>query len=101
MLESRAVSSPGAVGPSGRVSWLERVEALPAPVLCFLVGLVLAVASFLFFAPPLFLPIYWDGRINDMMRLAEHPLRRDLYEPILSYRLTMPVITHVLGLRGL
>jgi hypothetical protein len=48
------------------------------------VGLFWCVVSFILYAPPLFIPIYPTARIVDLMKLAEHPLRRALYEPILS-----------------
>lgn len=92
---SDRVSSVGLPGP------LSAIEQLPFPVVCGLVGLLWCVCSFLVYAPPLFIPLYPSARINDLMRLAEHPLRRDLTDSIVAYRLTVPVLAYLLHIRGL
>jgi len=84
------------------VAWvLARLEPLPFPVACGVIGLFWCAISFLLYAPALFLPLYPDARIHDLMKMAEHPLRRDLHEPILAYRLSIPVIAYLLQVRGL
>jgi len=87
-------------GLIGRI--LARLEGLPLPVACGLIGGLWCALSFFLYAPPaLFLPLYADTRIHDLMRMAEHPLRRDLHEPILAYRLSMPILAYLLQIRGL
>jgi len=94
-----AVSTPGfpKTGlPRPFASW----EELPFPLLCAAVGLIWCVISFILYAPPLFIPIYPTARIRDVMLMSDHPLRRDLYEVILTYRVTLPLIAYVTHLRG-
>jgi hypothetical protein len=89
--------------PQGRRCFpgpLAKLESLPFPVVCAVVGLLWCAVSFFLYSPPLFLPNDPTARINDFMKMAEHPLRRDLYEPILAYRVSVPLIAHVLGFRG-
>ncbi len=88
---------PSALLPGPFAAW----EALSFPAQCVAVGLFWCVVSFLFYAPPLFVPIYPDARIVDLMKLTEHPLRRDLFEPILAYRLSTPLIGYLLHVHGL
>lgn len=81
--------------------FLERLERLPLPVACGVIGVLWCALSFFLYAPPaLYLPLYADTRLHDLMRMAEHPLRRDLHEPILAYRLSVPIVAYLLQLRG-
>ncbi|MBD2459667.1 hypothetical protein H6G89_01305 [Oscillatoria sp. FACHB-1407] len=41
-------------------------------------------------------PSRWD----DLLAMCANPLTRNLHEPILAYRITLPVIAHSLGLYG-
>lgn len=80
---------------------LTPLQRLPFPAFCLVVGFFLNVCSFILYAPPLFLNAVPDSRILDVVRMAEHPFRRDLNEPILYFRLTLPVLAHILGLRAI
>jgi len=68
--------------------------------LCGAVGIFACLVSLAFYFPPLFLGLKPDNRIFDLAKMAEHPLRRDLYEPILCFRLTVPLLAHVVGARS-
>jgi len=39
------------------------------------------------------------GRLSDFIAQADNPLIRSLREPILGYRITVPVLNHLLGIR--
>ena len=62
-----------------------------------------AVLVSLFLAAPvlwIYLEPGYGGRLADFMAQAAEPLRRDLKEPILGYRITVPLLNHWLGFRG-
>jgi len=65
------------------------------------VGVLLNLASLVLYAPPLFLDPQSDNRIFDVIKMSEQPLGGDLHEPILRYRLTIPLIAHLLGFRSI
>jgi hypothetical protein len=66
------------------------------------VGTFAFLVSLLLAAPVLW--IYLEpgagGRLADFIALAAEPFRRDLKEPILGYRITVPLLNYFLGLRG-
>lgn len=66
------------------------------------VGFFSFLVSLLLAAPVLW--IYLEpgagGRLADFMAQAAEPFRRDLKEPILGYRFTVPLLNYFLGLRG-
>lgn len=66
-----------------------------ASVLIGLAGWALSIL--LYFSWEMILP---ENRVrwNDVIKLAENPFRRDLEEPILSYRILIPGIFYLLGL---
>jgi len=75
-----------------RAGWRQDVRS---GLFAFLVSLCLAA------------PILWlylepgsGGRLADFMAQAAEPLRRDLNEPILGYRITVPLLNNWLGFRG-
>lgn len=75
-----------------RAGWRQDVRS---GLFAFLVSLFLAA------------PVLWiylepgsGGRLADFMAQAAEPLRRDLREPILGYRITVPLLNHWLGFRG-
>ncbi|MHB8734308.1 MAG: hypothetical protein ACYC6M_03290 [Terriglobales bacterium] len=61
-------------------------------------GLITVGVSLLLYGPALWLPP--PGRYEDFIKLCAHPLARNLHEPITEFRLTTPLIAHVLGLHG-
>ena len=75
-----------------RAGWRQDVRS---GLFAFLVSLFLAA------------PVLWiylepgsGGRLADFMAQAAEPLRRDLREPILGYRITVPLLNNWLGFRG-
>jgi hypothetical protein len=61
----------------------------------FLVSIFLAAPALWIYLEP-----GAGGRLADFMAQAAEPLRRDLKEPILGYRIAVPLINYLLGLRG-
>jgi hypothetical protein len=96
--------SPGGLrrfgGPGARV--LERLERWSSGWNGLQAGLVCWALSTLV-ASPAFFGWSWEGitvhsRARDFLRLCQDPWARDLVEPIMAYRLTVPVFAWVLHL---
>lgn len=68
-----------------------------------LVGVSVWGISLFLYAPPLFI-IFTNTsptRLDDFLAMCVNPFTRNLYEPILAYRIITPFIAYVLGLQGI
>lgn len=85
---------PPATAPlsvAGRPPWRRSLQS----------GLVVWLLSLFMAAPPLTGWTWeniWAGRAGDFLRLCADPLTRDLHEPILAYRIVLPLFSAALHL---
>jgi len=81
--------------------WFESLSPLHAALFA---GFLAWAITTLLYAPPFWMPLAGGGpssaRIDDFIKMCRNPLARDLFEPILAYRITTPALAWALGLRG-
>jgi len=75
-----------------RAGWQQDVRS---GLFAFLTSLFLAAPILWIYLEPGYV-----GRLLDFMAQASNPLRRDLRELILGYRITVPLLNHWIGFRG-
>ena len=87
-------------------SWLftfnqiaNRLGTLPTAIL---VALSVWTISIFLYAPPLWVIMTntHPSRLDDFLAMCANPLERNLYEPILAYRVTTPLIAWIMGIQG-
>jgi hypothetical protein len=80
------------------------LERTSRPRAALLAGFLAWGLTTFFYAPPFWLHLSGGGptpsRVDDFIALCRDPLTRHLFEPILAYRITTPVLAWLLGLRG-